>query len=284
MDGAGRSVVITGSSSGIGRATALLLDATGFRVFAGLRRDADADALRAEAGEALTPIRLDVTDANSIADAAEEVRTQLDGSPLYGLVNNAGVTHTAPMEFVDTDALRAQFEVNVFGVAAVTRAFLPLVRPACGRVVNVSSGSGKITTPLQGPYCASKHALEAMSDALRMELRGAGVRVSVIEPGYIETPIHGKNEKKIDAMLDALPPEGHRAYAAAIEKLRQASERFAASATPASAVAEAILHALTSRRPKIRYPVTTEARLLAWFGPFLTDRLKDAFLPRMVGL
>ena len=279
-----RPVVITGASSGIGRCTALDLDARGFRVFAGVRRDEDAEALLAVASERLSPLRLEVTDAASIAAAAREVAQVLDGAPLHGLVNNAGIAWTAPLEFVQVDDLRRQFEVNVFGVAAVTAAFLPQLERPGGRIVNVSSGAGRIATPLLGPYSASKYALEAMSDALRIEVRSQGIRVSVIEPGFIATPMHERNEVRTEQMLGALSKQAHARYDASIQRLRASNERLSRRGAPPERVARVIHHALSSSRPRTRYPVTAEARLLAWLGPFLTDRMRDAILGRIVGL
>ncbi|MBW2391095.1 MAG: SDR family NAD(P)-dependent oxidoreductase, partial [Deltaproteobacteria bacterium] len=184
------NVVITGTATGIGHATALLLAECDFRVFAAVRKHADLETWRAMAIEGIEPILLDVTQADSIEAATAQVAEALGTRPLDALVNNAGITVTSPLEFVDLDAMRSQFEVNVFGVAAVTRAFLPLLKRPGGRIVNVSSGAGKIAPPLIGPYTASKHALEAMSDVLRLELRGQGIAVSVIQPGFIESAMH----------------------------------------------------------------------------------------------
>ncbi|MDG2303231.1 MAG: SDR family oxidoreductase [Candidatus Binatia bacterium] len=279
-----RNVLITGASSGIGRETALLLAEHGQRVFAGVRSDAAAKALRSATTGDLCPVHLDVTDAASISAASVQIREALGEGRLQGLVNNAGMTITAPLEFVDLDALRRQFEVNVFGVAAVTKAFLPLLERPDGRVVNVSSGAGKIVSPLIGPYCASKYALEAMSDALRIEIRGQGLFVSVVEPGAIDTPIHEKNDAQLQGMLEALPAQGRARYEPALARLRRMNESMAKQGVPAARVARTIAKALSARRPKTRYPVSAEAHLLAWIGPFLGDRARDAIFGRMVGL
>ena len=278
------AVVITGASSGIGRTTALMLDGLGYRVFAGVRRHADAKSLRDEASQRLRPIRLDVTDGDSIVAARDELVAAQSGRPLLGLINNAGTTVTMPLEFADMDALRGQFEINTFGVVAVTKAFAPLLERPGGRVVNVSSGAGRIVTPLIGAYCASKYALVAISDALRVELRGQGIAVSIIEPGVIDTPMHSKNEARVEAMLRALPEEARDRYGAAIAKLRRASERMSKNAAPAENVARAICRALTDRKPRVRYPVTAEAKLLQVVGPFLTSRVRDSIFGRIVGL
>jgi len=278
------SVLITGTSSGIGWATALHLDGLGFEVFAGVRRDEDAERLASAASERLVTLHLDVTDAASIEAARACVVERLGTLGLGGVVNNAGYTSTSPMEFVDVDELRRQFEVNLFGVAAVTKAFLPHMTRPGGRIVNVSSGAGRIVTPLLGPYCASKYALVAISDAMRVELRGAGLGVSIIEPGFIETAMHEKNDARIAELLRTLPEAGRERYAPALERLKATNERLAKTAAPAEDVARAIARALSDARPRARYPVTREARLLYWIGPFLTDRIRDAIFGRIVGL
>lgn len=279
-----RHVIVTGTASGIGRATTLLLAQRGFRVFAAVRKKQDVEAWHQASIDGVEPLQLEVTDRDSIAAALGRVEESLAGKTLDAIVNNAGIAVTCPLEFVDLDAMRMQFEVNVFGVAAVTRCFLPLIRRPGGRVVNVSSGAGKIAPPLLGPYAASKHALEAMSDVLRLELRRQGIAVSVIEPGYIESAMHEKNQSAARELLESLSAEARQKYGRAIERLRENDDRQSARAAPAVAVAEAIHLALTARRPRTRYPVTREAKLLAWVGPFLSDRRRDQIFGRMSGL
>jgi NAD(P)-dependent dehydrogenase (short-subunit alcohol dehydrogenase family) len=278
------TVLITGASSGIGWATALHLDRLGFEVFAGVRRQEDADRLSSAASDRLVTVQLEVTDAASIEAARAMVVERLGVRGLDGTVNNAGYTSTSPMEFVDLDELRRQFEVNFFGVAAVTRAFLPHMTRPGGRIVNISSGAGRIVTPLIGPYCASKYALVAISDAMRVELRGAGLGVSIVEPGFIETSMHGKNDALIAELLDTLPEAGRARYGPALERLKATNEKLSRTAAPADDVARAVERALTDARPRARYPVTREAKLLYWIGPFLTDRIRDAIFGRIVGL
>jgi NAD(P)-dependent dehydrogenase (short-subunit alcohol dehydrogenase family) len=182
-----KSVVITGSSTGIGRACALMLDRNGFRVFAGVRKDADGDALRSAASESLTPVRVDVTDAASIQAMAEHVTAEVGGAGLHGLVNNAGTTLPCPIEYLPIEDFRRQLEVNLVGPLAVTQALLPLLRRGHGqgRVVNVTSGAGKAGVPLMAPYVSAKHGLEGLSDVMRLEFRQLGIQVAVIEPGFV---------------------------------------------------------------------------------------------------
>ncbi len=265
-----RSVLVTGASTGIGRATAQRLSESGFRVFAGVRTESDAESLRA-AG--IQPLILDVTNAEHIADAA---RALSDG--LYGLVNNAGIASAAPLEFVPIDELRHQLEVNVVGQVAVTQAVLPLLRASKGRIVNVTSIGGLIAGQMLGPYNASKFALEAITHVLRQELYPWGIEVVAIEPGVIATPIWSTSAASADRMLAPRLAEVNELYGAQIE----AAQRMAANATTHGIspveVAKAIEKALTAARPKTRYPVGTDAKIGAALLARLPDRTRDRML------
>ena len=182
-----KSVVITGSSSGIGRACALMLDRNGFRVFAGVRREADGDALRAVASESLTPVHIDVTDAASIQAMADQIKGEVGDEGLHGLVNNAGTTLPCPIEYLPLAGFRHQLEVNLVGPLAVTQALLPILHQGQGRVVNVTSAAGRAGVPLMAPYVSAKHGLEGLSDVMRLEFRQLGIQVAVIEPGFVGT-------------------------------------------------------------------------------------------------
>lgn len=268
-----KTTLITGTSTGIGRACARWLDEQGFRVFASVRNEEDAAALRATSSDRLTTLLLDVTDVASIRVAAERVADAVGPAGLDGLVNNAGVVVSGPLEFVPLEKLRHQFEVNVTGQVAVTQAFLPLLRQARGRIVNIGSIGGRSVLPFAGAYCASKYALEALTDALRMELKAAGIEVVIIEPGGIATPIWEKG-------ADAEVPEGAaEAYGPALDVMRGAVRRMATEGMPPEAVARVVHNALTVRRPKTRYLVGRMAyvRLLLQKLP---DRLRDAILLR----
>ncbi len=278
MPDTAQSVVITGTSTGIGRAAALRLDRGGFRVFAGVRRESDGQALKAEASERLTPILLDVTDATAVEQAAKDVASQVGDAGLWGLVNNAGIGVGGPIEFVDSDEWRRQFEVNVFGPAAVIRSFLPLVRRAKGRIVNVSSGAGKVANPMLGPYCASKFALEALSDALRMEVASQGVDVALVEPGFIETPMLDKGQDSAAEVIEKLPPLGQELYGGAMQDFMRMVDKFRPRAASPDQVAQAIEHALTAGRPRTRYTVGVDAKLLTGLGWLLPDRGLDSVL------
>lgn len=276
------AVVITGASTGIGRATARYLAARGVRVFAGVRRPQDAEALRGEGGGGVTPVQLDVTDRQSIARAASEVEAALDGEGLLGLVNNAGIGIGAPLEFIDLDELRRQLEVNVIGPVAVTQAFLAQIRTRRGRIVNVGSIGGRIAQPIMGPYNASKYALEALSDSLRMELGAWGIHVSLVEPGAIATAIWEKTDTYAEQMIPALGARAGELYGDAIGAVLDTARMLSKRAIAPEAVSRAIFHALTARRPRTRYLVGADARAEALLARFLPDRARDAVLMRIM--
>lgn len=276
-----RSVVITGASSGIGRASALRLAGAGFRVFAGVRKDADAQSLRAEHA-AIEPVTIDVCDGESIAAMKTRLEAALPG--LDGLVNNAGVGLMVPLEYVALDELRRQFEVNVIGQIAVTQALLPLLRRAGGRIVNMGSVGGHIAMPFGGVLCGCKSALGAMNDALRLELRPFGIHVAIIEPGSINTPAVDKTLGDVEHAISALPPEGQRHYGGMLRSFhRRAYQRERDGSSP-DVVAEAVHEALTARRPRSRYPVGKDARMLVTMPRLLPDRWLDQVRMRLFGI
>lgn len=278
----GKSVVVTGASTGIGEATALRLDRLGLRVFAGVRKPADGDRLRATASERLTPVSIDVVDADSIDQAAAEV-AELTGGRLSGLVNNAGVAVSAPLEFVPLDELRRQLEINVVGQIAVTQAFLPMLRSARGRIVNIGSVGGRIALPLLGPYNASKFALEALTDCLRRELRPWGMQVAIVEPGGIATPIWDKSGVAADGLLASMPPRVEELYGRLIAAIRKEAEKTGRTGLPPSAVAEAVEHALTADKPRTRYLIGREAKARVAISRLIPDRAFDALIARSLG-
>jgi NAD(P)-dependent dehydrogenase (short-subunit alcohol dehydrogenase family) len=278
------AVLITGTSSGIGRETALHLDQLGFRVFATVRKQADAAALRSQASERLCPIILDVTDQASINLARDEVAQSIGEDGLVGLVNNAGVGFTSPLEFVPLKDLRWLFEVNVFGVLAVTQAFLPLLRQARGRIVNVSSTASLVVAPFHGPYSASKLSLNGLSNALRLELRPQGLQVSVVVCGSIRTPMWEKGGDLSDQVSQNYPPQAWQLYGSAYGKLRDYFSRLGRSGVPPEAAARAIAHALTAKRARNTYFVGPDARLYNIASKLVYGRLRDWVVMRSIGL
>jgi len=284
LETAGRAVLITGASTGIGAASACVLAGAGCRVFAGVRRAEDGERLAARAPGGVEPIILDVTDAGQIAAAREAVEAALGDAPLHGLVNNAGIAVSGPLEFLPLDRFRQQMEVNLTGQLAVTQAFLPLIRRGTGRIVFIGSTSGVLSTPFLGAYCASKFAIEGLVDALRGELRAWHIEVSVIQPGPIETAIWERSEEAATQILDGLPAEGYTLYGYAFEGLRKASHEVQRRAIPAERVGELVRHALFAKRPKTRYLIGKGGRLECVLARWVPDRLRDAILCRILGL
>jgi NAD(P)-dependent dehydrogenase (short-subunit alcohol dehydrogenase family) len=279
------SVVITGTSTGIGRACALRLDRAGFEVFAGVRSAEDGERLREEASDRLRPLIVDVTDAEGIAAAAREVDAALGGRGVAGLVNNAGLSIAGPLEFLPVDELRRQLEVNLVGQVAVTQAFLPAIRRAKGgRILNMTSVGGRIVNPFLGPYHASKWGLEAVTDALRKELRPWGIHVVAIEPGTIQSEIWRKGTEQAEEVVAGLPAAGRRLYGRTIPKVLAMSERLTDHALPADRVAKVVERALTVRRPRARYVVGADARALITLNQLLPSRLVDALQARLIGI
>lgn len=270
--------LVTGASTGIGRATALLLERNGFRVFAGARRETDAQSLRDAASENLVPIILDVTNSEQIAAAAKLVTETVGSEGLAGLVNNAGVAAAAPLEFVPVDDFRHQLEVNVVGQLAVTQALLPLIRAAGGRIVNITSIGGLIAGPMLGPYHASKFALEALTDTLRVELKPWGVHVIAVEPGEIATPIWATSSATSDRMMAGVLDEVTALYGPSIARAQQTAKTAAERGLDPIKVAEVVERALTTKRPRTRYPVGTDAKLGSAIVAGLPDRLRDRLL------
>jgi NAD(P)-dependent dehydrogenase (short-subunit alcohol dehydrogenase family) len=276
--------LITGASTGIGRSAAKILAGHGWRVFASVRKPADADSLRKELGDKVVPLLFDVTDAAGVRAAADEVRAKLDGGTLNGLVNNAGIPFAGPLAHIPVDELRRAFEVNVFGAVTVTQAFIPLLgadralRGEPGRIVNVSSTGGRLSFPFLAGYAMTKHALEAFGDGLRRELMPYGIDVVTIGPGSVVTPIWDKAEQldrsryattdyapSMGSFLDFVIAEGRKGL-------------------PVERVGEAIHHALTAPNPKARYAPVPK-KFLNWTLPkVLPERILDRAFAKRFGL
>lgn len=270
-----RAVVVTGASSGIGRSCALRLDAAGWRVFAGVRSTAAGDALRASASERLTPVLVDVTDADAVQRLATLVSGSVGSAGLQGLVNNAGVATGGVLEAIDLAEFRQLLEVNVIGQLAVTQRLIPLLRLGRGRVVMMSSISGRSALPIMGPYAASKHALEALTDALRLELHPWGIHVSAVEPGTIATPIWAKALVTAETLVARYSAEVRKLYGPLIDAMLAGLGRIRGA--PVELVSDAVLHALEAPRPRTRYVVGSDARTRVWIER-LPDRLRDRVL------
>jgi NAD(P)-dependent dehydrogenase (short-subunit alcohol dehydrogenase family) len=277
-----RSVLLSGASTGIGRATALRLDAAGWRVFAGVRREEDADLLRGAGSERLRPLFLDVTDAGQIAAAGERIGEEAEDG-LSGLVNNAGVAIPSPLETIPVEDFRRQLEVNLTGHVAVTQALLPQIRRAGGRIVFISSIGGRIAFPMTGAYHAAKFGVEAVGDVFRQELRPWDIPVAIVEPGSIDTPIWERGERTADE-LGERSPRREALYGRAIERYRKVVRDTAERGIPPEKVARAIEHALTARRPRTRYLVGLDAKVQARLRPLIPTPVFDRIVARVMDL
>jgi NADP-dependent 3-hydroxy acid dehydrogenase YdfG len=252
-----KTIVITGASTGIGKATALHLDKLGFKVYAGVRKEADGQALKQEASDQLRPIFLDVTDGDSIAAAVETVTKETDGD-LYGLVNNAGVSLNGPLELVATSEIKQLMDVNVLGLLAVTKAFLPLLRQSKGRIINISSGHGLLAVPDKSVYAASKFAVQAITDSLRVELCPFDVSVSSIVVGKVDTAVLGKIIADREKMIEAAPAEVVKLYSPLIEFFDKEVKEL--PGIPAIEVGKVVAQALTTEKPKAQYLIGPGAK------------------------
>jgi NAD(P)-dependent dehydrogenase (short-subunit alcohol dehydrogenase family) len=272
MAGDRGTVVVTGASTGIGRATAQRLAGLGFTVVAGVSKDADARAISAPGIE---PVLVDVTDPDGIA----ALRARLEDRPISGLVNNAGVTVNGAIEYLELDELRRQFEVNLFGHVAVTQALLPGIRAAKGRIVNIGSIGGRTALPFIGAYTASKFAMHGLTDSLRLELAPAGIHVSLVEPGSIDTEIWRKGIEDAERQFEELTPEQEERYGDRLRKMDKVGRRTAKMAISPEKAAKVVTHALTARRPRARYLVGVDARVQSAVG-----RLPAAMSDRVLRL
>jgi len=281
-NGTQKSVLITGASTGIGRDAALHMAEIGFTVFAGVRKESDAATFSLNGSNRIQPVMIDVKDSESIEAAVKEIRSIVGDKGLDGLVNNAGIAIAGPLEFVPLDPAREQFEVNVIGQIAVTQACMPLLRKAKGRIVNIGSIAGIVPKPFAGLYGASKAAMEALTDAMRMELDPWGISVSIIEPGSIATPIWEKSGATALSLAEKMPPQFHEYYGPAIERLKSMAQNIGRNGDPVELVSKIIEHALTSDKPKTRYLVGKEAKLQARLSRILSDRMLDRMILKRI--
>ena len=279
----GKTVVITGASSGIGLASVLRMSREGWQVFATVRRQADQDVFRREGFPGVFPLIMDVQDHPSIARAAEQVSSALGSAGLDGLVNVAGIGMMRPIEYASESDLQEIFEVNVFGQIATTQAFSPLLRRARGRIVNITSVGAHIAIPFGGLLNGSKSAFGMLSDTLRLELRPFGIRVCAVEPGAISTPAVDKTLGDVEGVIEKLPTEGRSRYGSMLRGFARLAHAREKSGSPPEVVADAIHHALTSNRPRIRYRVGKHARLLSVLPSILPEWLLDSLRMRLFG-
>ena len=279
-----KSAVITGVSTGIGRAVAKSLTDAGWRVFGSLRKEKDAQEASAALGPAFTPLLFDVTDEAAIMRGAAAVKAAIGDATLGALVNNAGVAVGGPVAYLNMDDLKRQIDINVYGPIRATKAFLPLLgadkaqKGPPGRIVNMSSVAGKIASPFMSPYAMSKHALEAMSESLRRELTVHGIDVVIVGPGAIRTPIWAKADD-ID-----FEQYRHTEYAADLERMKGMMQSFGEQGLEAEEVGELVLDILTAAKPKTRYAILKN-KFSMWTLPnLLPKRMVDNFVVKRFGL
>ncbi|GAA1030380.1 MULTISPECIES: SDR family oxidoreductase [Amycolatopsis] len=265
--------VVTGASTGIGAATARELARRGFRVLAGVRRERDADAVRADGIE---PLILDIAEPDHIAALAARVEQQ--AGPLRALVNNAAIQINAPVEALPLSEWRRQFEVNLFGHVAVTQALLPALLRHSGRVINISSVGGRVALPAYGPYAGTKFALEAVSDSLRREVAPLGVRVVVVEPGAVRTQMPDRVIAATNQQASAMSPEQRERYGGLLEAVNTHAAAHLPNGRPAEDAARVIAKAATARKPRTRYTVGRDAALITRLSRIVPDRMLDRIL------
>jgi NAD(P)-dependent dehydrogenase (short-subunit alcohol dehydrogenase family) len=277
------AVLITGCSTGIGYACALDFAERGWRVFAGVRNEDDGRRIAEAAAGKVQPMPLDVTDRAAIDSAAKQLDAALGPAGLDGLVNNAGIVVPGPLELLSSEAFRRQLEVNVLGTHAVTRALLPMLRRATGRLVLMGSISGRIAPPQYGAYAASKHALEAMADAWRVELRPWRISVSIVEPDNVDTPIWNKLDQSVSELGNQTEAATVAMYERQMQGVRAGGLKMGRTGMPVSCVVRAVRHALTARWPRAHYPVGLRTRLAFWGAGNLPPWIMDRFLKQAVG-
>jgi NAD(P)-dependent dehydrogenase (short-subunit alcohol dehydrogenase family) len=279
-----KSVVITGASSGIGRASVEQMVRSGWHVFATVRKQSDQERLRNAGRGGVTPVIMDVKDGESITAAATEIEFQLDGRGLDALVNCAGIGMVRPLEYATLEDIRRIFEINAFGQIAVTQAVVPLLRRNRGRIVNVTSVGVNLAIPFGGLLNASKSAFGMLSDTLRLELHPFGIRVIAVEPGAIATPAVEKTLGDIEKVIESLPAKAQLQYGDMLRSVARRAYAMEKSGSSPEVVARVILRALTSERPRIRYRVGKHAKLLATLPKILPESVMDVLRLRMFGL
>lgn len=276
-------IFVTGASTGIGEACALGLDKRGYQVFAGVRDKEDGESLQQRASERFSYILVDVVNLEQIKEAAQTISQTLGDKPMAGLINNAGISVSGPLEFVPIEGLRRQLEVNVVSQVSVSQAFIPLLRKGKGRIINVGSISGIFAVPMLGPYCASKFAMEAISDVLRRELKQWDIKVILLEPGAIATKIWGKGRNEAERAIKEAPKEMLQLYESFIDRALKLAVDSEKIAKPPEVVVNAVVHALESRRPKTRYIIGSRA----WPQKIITmlpDRIQDRIIASFFGV
>ena len=283
MHNSGRNILITGCSSGIGRATAIHFARQQWQVIATVRNETDANDLMMTGYTNIHVHILDVEDEAQITQLTRRINAQLKDTGLDVLVNNAAISLSAPLEYASTEHIQQHFSTNVVAPMVLTRSLLPYLKRARGRIINISSVASRLPTPLMGIYSATKSALDGMSDAMRVELRNTGVKVIVVEPGIIDTPIHHKLVASSTELQQQMPENAVRYYQQPYKRNQKLQAKMLKTAAKPGKVAQSIWRAATDNSPKTRYPVGTDAKALRWLMPMMTDRMKDQLWGRLLG-
>ncbi len=279
-----KAVLVTGAGSGIGRATALELDRRGFLVYAGVRKDAESEDLRKASTGNLRPVILDVTIPEQVQNIRAELQRAHGDEGLYALVNVAGIADFGPIEDQSVKRLRKIFDVNFFGVLEMTQALLPLIRRARGRIVNIGSVGAHGTIPFGFSVCSSKHAVEALTSGLRIELARWGIDAIAIDPSSIATPAANRMVDQAKATIAGLSEEQRGYYADDLLKMAESMHKQEMSGMPPEGVGKVIAGALLAKRPRARYPVGPHARMIILMNGLLPDRWVDKLILKMVGI
>jgi NAD(P)-dependent dehydrogenase (short-subunit alcohol dehydrogenase family) len=274
------NALVTGTSTGIGEACVTRLAGLGWTVYAGVRRAEDGDRLKAQITGDVRPVILDVSNREDTRRVIDEIERESRGLGLQALVNNAGVGVGGPVEYVAEADWRWVFDVNFFGVVALTQAAIPLLRTGRGRIVHVGSIGGRVASPGLGPYSASKHAIEALAETQRHEFARSKtpIRVALIEPGEVKTAIWDKGDATVDELELTYDTVAKARYQWLLDQARGFLAEGREKGVPASAVADAVEHALTAKHPKARYVVGPDAKLIAYVVSHLPDRVRDTFV------
>ncbi len=275
------AIFITGASTGMGEYCAVGLAKRGYRVFAGVRKPADGEALKAQAGN-IEPVIVDVVNEAQVKEAARTIEQALAGAPLLALWNNAGISVNGPLEFLPLADLRRQLDVNVIGQVAATQAFLPMLRKSKGRILITGSIGGFFTTPMLTPYCMSKYAMEAFADGLRREVRPFDIKVVLLEPGGIKSKIFEKGISESEVFIKNSPPEMMQHYGWLVSALRKVGPQMEQRAMSAEEVLKCVVHALESPTPKTRYRMGANSTVQKIISK-LPDRVQDRLVAKMMG-
>ena len=278
-----RAVFISGCSVGVGHAAALLMHRNGWRVFAGVRELADGESLVAESQGAITPVICDVRDRKQVFEASKQVAEQLDGAGLDGLVCNAGVGASGPIEFLDQEELTTPIDINLYGSIYCTQAFLPLLRKAKGRIIFVTSGTTVLSMPLMSTYPASKIALELLGRQLQGELKHFGIHVCVVDPGHIKSRMTLTANETGGAARAKLPPAAEELYGDVLDAMTNMTEKMVGTGIEPEVSAQTYLRALTDEKPKAFYIADSDAKWMRRLAKFVPESVKTAMANKVLG-